>query len=178
MTSTSSTRILLNNNAINELLKSLQEVADEDRNGRKRIYVHLFMDQLMIIMSCPFISSSKILAHLQWSTSLAAMTSPAIDSASTSLYPVRGTTQVPGRDEAMTFYNNAKYEDFICCPMKPKNDGSLNGLTHFLNRLDMRHQDETWALATFLSHQNKLLDLTKHFMDVPELLIRTHANII
>jgi hypothetical protein len=52
------------------------------------------------------------------------------------------------------YYNNAKFEDIICCPIKPLCDGSPEKLVPFLNHLDIKQQDEGWYPITFLKIQH------------------------
>jgi hypothetical protein len=66
------------------------------------------------------------------------------------------------------YYNNAKYEDIISKPIKPLYDGSSEQLVPFLNRLDIRQQDEGWYPITFLEIQNRKYDLIRHFANIDE----------
>jgi hypothetical protein len=59
-------------------------------------------------------------------------------------------------------YNNARYEDIICRPIKPMYDGSPDHLVPFLNRLDIRRQDEAWKAVTYITENNQTFDLIRH----------------
>jgi len=61
------------------------------------------------------------------------------------------------------YFNNAKYEDIVCKPLKPLYDGTLDNLVPFLNRLDIRHHDEGWGTITYLKVNNRELDLIRNF---------------
>jgi hypothetical protein len=64
-------------------------------------------------------------------------------------------------------YNNAKYEDIICRPITPTYDVAPDTLIPFLNRLDIRRQDETWKSITFITHDNNTYNLLRHFAKIP-----------
>jgi len=49
------------------------------------------------------------------------------------------------------YFNNAKYEDICCKPIKPCYDGTETDLMPFLLLLDIRHQDKGWAPATYVT---------------------------
>jgi hypothetical protein len=69
------------------------------------------------------------------------------------------------------YFNNAKYEDICCKPIKPSYDGTKSDLMPFLLRLDIRRQDEGWAPATYVtvpSCGSKQFDLTCEFALVTE----------
>jgi hypothetical protein len=66
------------------------------------------------------------------------------------------------------YYNIAKYEDIICKGIKPPYDGSSDQLIPFLNRLDIRRQDESWYPSTFISIGSDSFDLTRQFAKVSE----------
>jgi hypothetical protein len=75
------------------------------------------------------------------------------------------------------YYNNAKYEDIISKPLKPPYDGSSEQLIPFLNRLDIRRQDEAWYPITFLTIQNTTYDLIRHFMKIDESVMLQEAKV-
>jgi hypothetical protein len=64
------------------------------------------------------------------------------------------------------YYNNAKYEEITCKPLKPLYDGSEDNLMPFLTHLDVRRQNEGWALATYISVDGKTIDLCLHFAQI------------
>jgi len=43
------------------------------------------------------------------------------------------------------YFNNAKYEDIVCRPLKTLYDGTPDSLVPFLNRLDIRRHDDVIA---------------------------------
>ncbi len=57
------------------------------------------------------------------------------------------------------YYNNAKYKDILCKPIKPLNDGSPDHLVPFLNHLDVCCQDEGRYPITFLTIQRNKYNL-------------------
>jgi hypothetical protein len=75
------------------------------------------------------------------------------------------------------YYNNAKYEDLVCKPIKPLYDGSPEHLVPFLNRLDIRRQDEGWYPITFLTINDNTYDLTRHFAKLDESVMITEATV-
>jgi len=60
------------------------------------------------------------------------------------------------------YYSNAKYEEISCKGIKPLNNGSEEGLIPFLNKLDLRRQNEGWSPATYITIAEKRYDLTTH----------------
>jgi hypothetical protein len=70
------------------------------------------------------------------------------------------------------YYTNAKYEDLACKPIKPLYDGSPEQLVPFLNRLDIRRQDEGWYPITFLVNQDK------HTVDHPTYNARVFGRLL
>ncbi len=65
-------------------------------------------------------------------------------------------------------YNNVKYEDIICHPIKPTYDGSLGTLIAFLCCLDIHRQDEDWSSIPFISQDSIDYDLIFHFAKINE----------
>jgi hypothetical protein len=66
------------------------------------------------------------------------------------------------------YFNNAKYEDIICRPIKPQYDGAPDTLVRFLNRLDLRRHDENWGTITYIILNGKKYDFICHFSQIPE----------
>jgi len=66
------------------------------------------------------------------------------------------------------YYTNTKYEEISCKPIKPSYHGTPDALIPFLNKLDLRHQSEGWADATFITIDDTKFDITTHFTKVPE----------
>jgi hypothetical protein len=86
---------------------------------------------------------------------------------------------VVGTSSATTnpaYFNNAKYEDICCRPIKPLYDGSEADLMPFLLGLDIRRQDEGWAPATYISIDDRIFDLTYEFAYVTELDVSALAK--
>lgn len=75
------------------------------------------------------------------------------------------------------YYNNAKYEDIICCLIKPLYDGSPEQLVPFLNQLDIWHQDKGWYPITFLKILEYNYDLIRHFTKLNESIMLTEAKL-
>jgi hypothetical protein len=72
------------------------------------------------------------------------------------------------------YYNIAKYEDIICKGLKPLYDGSSKNLIPFLNRLNIRRQDESWYPSTIINVGSTSFDLTREFAKIQEAdIIRT-----
>jgi hypothetical protein len=84
--------------------------------------------------------------------------------------------QLPAITPTPEYYTNAKYEDLACKPIKPLYDGSPEQLVPFLNRLDIRRQDEGWYPITFLLIENNNLDLTRHFAKLDETVMIREAQ--
>jgi hypothetical protein len=79
--------------------------------------------------------------------------------------------------KAPDYYNNARYEDIICKPVKPAYDGSADQLVPFLNRLDIRRQDESWYPITFIMIAQHTYDLLRHFAKIDESVILQQAKL-
>jgi hypothetical protein len=82
-----------------------------------------------------------------------------------------------GIHKSPEYYNNAKYEDIISKPIKLPYDGSSEQLIPFLNRLDIRRQDEGWYPMTFLTIHGIKYDLIRHFAKIDELIILQEAEL-
>jgi len=80
------------------------------------------------------------------------------------------TSSVPGDAliNLLDHYNKAKYEDIICRPLKPPYDGMPDQLVPFLNRLGLRHQDESWSSITYIKQGEITHDLIRHFAKINE----------
>jgi hypothetical protein len=74
------------------------------------------------------------------------------------------------------YYNNAKYKDIICKPIKPSYNGSSEQLLPFLNRLNIRHQYKGWHPITFLTIWGHKYDLTCYFAQIDESVMRQEAK--
>jgi hypothetical protein len=75
-----------------------------------------------------------------------------------------------------SYYNNAKYEEISCKPIRSAYDGTADALLPFLNRLDLRRQSEDWADAKYITIEGVKIDFTTHFTKVPEDTIQAHAK--
>jgi hypothetical protein len=82
-----------------------------------------------------------------------------------------GTQRLPD------FHSLAKYEEIISKPLRPAYDGSPDGLIPFLNRLDIRRQDESWYPITFITIQNTRYDLIRQFTEIGESVILAETNL-
>jgi hypothetical protein len=87
--------------------------------------------------------------------------------------PTTTTCVPPPNNPLPDYFNNAKFEDIICRPIKPLYDGIADNLVPFLNRLDIRSQDVAWGSITFL---NVKYDLIKHFAKIDESVITKEAT--
>ncbi len=87
--------------------------------------------------------------------------------ATSTLTPTTSTQRAnPQSFKTPDYYNIAKYEDIICKGIKPAYDGSPDQLIPFLNRLDIRRQDESCYPSTNFTVAGKSYDLTRHFTQV------------
>ena len=59
-------------------------------------------------------------------------------------------------------------EDIVCRPIKPVYDGTPEALVPFLNRLDIRRQDEDWSSITLITQHETQHDLIRHFTKINE----------
>jgi hypothetical protein len=75
------------------------------------------------------------------------------------------------------YHSMAKYEEIITKPLRPTYDGSSDGLIPFLNRLDIRRQDESWFPVTFLIINAKTYDLLRHFTEIGKSVILAEAKL-
>lgn len=75
------------------------------------------------------------------------------------------------------YYNNAKYEDIVCKPIKPLYDGILEHLVTFLNWLDLRRQDEGWYPIIFLTINGNVYDVNHHFAKLDESVMMHEATL-
>lgn len=87
--------------------------------------MHLNQTQLSDILQCFRQQQDAIQTMIDTTFNTAA------SSNSSSIRPSPTTTALP------EYYNNAKYEDLVCKPIKPLYDGSPEHLVPFLNRLDI-----------------------------------------
>jgi hypothetical protein len=69
------------------------------------------------------------------------------------------------------------YEDIISKPLKPLYNGSSEQLIPFLNRLDIRRQDEGWYPVTFLTIQGTKYDLIRNFATIDESVMLQDAKL-
>ncbi len=71
----------------------------------------------------------------------------------------------------LAYFHNAKYIDISCHGIKPLYNGTKEDLMPFLLCLDIRHQDEGWAPATYTLFKEKSYDLTYKFAHITETVI-------
>jgi hypothetical protein len=74
-------------------------------------------------------------------------------------------------------HSMAKYEEIITKPLRPTYEGASDGLIPFLNRLDIRRQDESWYPVTFVTINTKTYDLLRHFTEIGESVILAEAKL-
>jgi hypothetical protein len=74
------------------------------------------------------------------------------------------------------YYANNKCEEISCRAIAPLYDRSKEQLFPFLSRLDLHHQNEGWASATYLTIDNKQNDLTLHVSVITEYDVITHTH--
>jgi hypothetical protein len=150
---------------INDPLHQMQENSEEDQGSKKRKIVHLMTDQFLILIQCFQQQQQGIGSLLRHQTDSSA--SPHISV---------NTTHQTSTTKTSEYYNNAKYEDIICEPLKPAHDGSADNLIPFLNHLEICHQDEGWYPNTFITIDNSKLDVLHDFSKVDESTITAAAE--
>jgi hypothetical protein len=151
------------------MLCRMQEAPDDESGSKKCKFVHLSTDQFTMPMQC-FTQQQKDISTLlqQHNTTSSTRSTPSSTDDS--------ANQVPKQNKPNDHYNNAKYEDIICRPIKPAYDGTADQLVPFLNRLDIRHQDETWLSIFQVEHDGKNHDLIQDFAKIPSTTIITMAR--
>jgi len=139
---------------INQLFCSIHEGPEDDSGQKRQKFVHLSTDQLTLLMTCFQQQQEALQSFLPKSTP--------------ELSPK--TPSVPGDAliNLLDHYNKAKYEDIICRPLKPPYDGMPDQLVPFLNRLGLRHQDESWSSITYIKQGEITHDLIRHFAKINE----------
>lgn len=149
--------------SIMDLLQNLQDGSNDNPTGKKHKHVHLTTDQFLVLMHCFEKQQQDISAFLtNASTSTVTQSSTACDKPS---HQESSSTQ---STKPSDHYNNAKYEDIICHPIKPFYDGMPEALIAFLNHLDIHHQDEDWSSITNITKNNIQYDLICHFAKIHE----------
>jgi hypothetical protein len=73
------------------------------------------------------------------------------------------------------YYNNVKFEEITCKPLKPSYDGSEEGLIPFLTRLDVRQKNEGWYPAIFVTEDGITTALCFHFAQVTNVQAKSNA---
>jgi hypothetical protein len=116
--------------------------------------------------------SNLLLAVQRQQDTISKLTPALVNSSSSSMPTTQRHTQALSE-----YYNNAKYEEIICKPIKPIYDGSAEQLVPFLNCLDIRRQDESWYPITFLHLGTHHLDLTRHFTQIDESVMLNEAKL-
>lgn len=168
---TPSSPVLTDNGVINDLLRQLNDSTSTPGDDSASSSVRVSSEQLSALLRCV----------QQQQEALAAMTTPrspnrfrtpqTINNLNSSHQPASfvHTTKTP------EYYNNAKYEDLISKPLKPPYDGSSEQLVPFLNRLDIRRQDEGWYPITFITINNNKYDLIRDFTKLDESVMLQEA---
>jgi len=151
-----------NSSTFNDLIQCLNDTPTDEPppEGKRRKFVHLASAQFTMLLQCLHQQQRDISNILSKSAS--------------SLTPT--LSGPPSGSRPTDYYNNAKYEDIICHPMKPLYDVSINDLVPFLNCLDIQRHDETWSSVTHLLHEGKQLDLIRGFEKIPSSAIITIAK--
>jgi hypothetical protein len=157
---------------INELLRHLNENPTSPSGASGPSSINLTQNQVSELLQC-FQQQQETLTSLLQLTSNSPLRTPHLRTSvnSNQSRSFAGSTKPP------EYYNNAKYEDIISKPMKPPYDGSSDQLIPFLNRLDIRRQDEGWYPITFLTINNTKYDLIRHFTQIDETVMLQEARI-
>jgi hypothetical protein len=151
------------NSIITDLLNQLGDTLPPTSDDPESSQPHLSQDQLSALLQLFRRQQSTI-------TTLLANATPASPT-----HSPRPASRVPLKPPE--YYTNAKYEDIISKPIKPLYDGSSEHLVPFLNRLDIRRQDEGWYPITFLEIQNRTYDLVRHFATIDESVMLQEAKL-
>jgi hypothetical protein len=146
-----------NQSTLNDILHDLQGGMSRKKSPNNAAMITISTEQFQTSLQ-KLQEQTDIIANLQQKTFFN-------QSASPSNHPSHASSNLTGMPE---YYNNAKYEDVIFRPIKPIYDGSPEQLVPFLNRLDIRRQDEGWYPITFLKIGDHGYDITRHFTKLDE----------
>jgi hypothetical protein len=152
----------------------MQEAPGDEQTQKKRKFVHLTTEQFSVLVQC-FQQQQKdigLLLHRQPTVS----PSPSHDTSQINMGTSTDHRPSSNNAKAPEYYISAKYEDIICKPLRPTYDGSAEQLIPFLNRLDIRRQDEGWYPITFLHTNDGLLDIIRDFSKISEHTMTTAAH--
>jgi hypothetical protein len=129
--------------SLNDLLHSLQEAPDDKTSGKKCKFVHLSMDQFTMLMQC-FSQQQKdisVLLQQHQSTSTNTPSSSPDDVCDDRLLQ---------KPKPTDHYNNAKYEDIVCGPIKPAYTGTSYYYLYFT--ITLRHIELAEYVASTCSY--------------------------
>jgi hypothetical protein len=157
---TPNTPVHQSNQIVNDLLRQLNMASTPPINSDVPSSTTITDGQLKTLLQC-FREQQATIEQLMANTQNSSSTSP---------------NNVITLQKHPDYYNNARYKDIICKPIKPAYDGSADQLVPFLNRLDIRRQDESWYPITFVRIENQTLDLLRHFTKVDESVILHQAK--
>ena len=132
---------------INDLLQQLNDNASPSNAGNPRSNIPITQDQISVLIKCIRDQQEKIDQLMK------SAATPPTSNADNSARLLQSSSMNSSKKQQITpeYYNNAKYEDLICRLIKPSYDGTAEKLVPFLNRLDIRCQDEGWAPAAYLT---------------------------
>lgn len=137
---------------INKLLRSVQDGSEEDSGRKWQKFIHLSTDHFTLLTTC-FQQQQEVLRSFL-------MKSPRESS------PEASSSRISTSIKHMDHYNNAKYEDIICRLIKLTYDGTPDLLVPFLNRLELRCQDESWSAITYVKQGGTTYDVIRHFAKI------------
>jgi len=87
--------------------------------------------------------------------------------------PTVVTTPIASRSD---IYDNARFEQIACTGLSQKYNGSPDQLIPTLNLIHLRRQNEVWFGATFLTIDDKMIDLIKDFSRLTLEAAKQQAN--
>jgi hypothetical protein len=76
----------------------------------------------------------------------------------------------------LAYYSNGKYKKISCKPIQPPYDESKDALLPFLTRLDIQHQNERCGLATYITIEEDVNNVTTHSTTIKEEEIMKRAT--
>lgn len=144
-------------------------VAPDPNTGQSTI--HLNQDQLSIILQCFHQQQDTIQSMIDTTFNMAVHTFSPTPPTPKNYIQSLATVALP------EYYNNMKYEDIVCKPIRPLCDGSLEHLVLFLNWLDMRRQDEGPYPITFITINGNIYGLIPYFAKLDESIMMHEATL-
>ncbi len=146
---------------LNNLLHHMQEPLEEDGPNKKKKSI-----SQKNICSYPMLSTTK---ERPWRITVTlAKPSKTPNNDSYAVLQSLASGMAPKTPE---YYNNEKYDDIICRPLKPACDGSAYHLISFLDCFGIPCQVEGWYLINFLDSDNKIHDIIREFTQISETII-------